>query len=189
MNYFREAFDRTMEKEGGFSDNPRDAGGLTYMGISRIYWPGWPGWHIIDRRKKDNMPLNASRSGLFDMVESFYKINFWVRIQGDKVASVSPGVAYELFDTAVNLDVPDAVKFLQTALNMQREACRSFSELVVDGKLGTKTMIALALYKDTEPGDPDSNEEILLACLNGEQYIHYKNNPQHRYFRGWFLRV
>jgi len=90
---------------------------------------------------------------------------------------------------AVNLDVPDAVKFLQTALNMQRIFTRAFSELAIDCRLGPKTLRALSLYLDIQPGDPESNEHILLNCMNGEQYIAYKSNPQHTYFRGWFLRV
>jgi len=110
-------------------------------------------------------------------------------LQGDKVAGISPEVAYELFDTAVNLDVPDAVKFLQIALNMQRMATRSFPVLVVDGLLGRNTLTALTRYLATQPGDPERNEKILLNSMNGEQYICYKNNPQHSYFRGWFLRV
>jgi len=70
---------------------------------------------------------------------------------------------------------------------MQRQATRAYSELMVDGRLGPKTLAALKLYLVTEP--KDNNEEILLACMNGEQYIHYKANPQHTYFRGLFLRV
>ncbi len=189
MNNFQEAFDRTMRHEGEYSDDRKDMGGETFRGISRVYWPGWSGWHVVDRYKRDPDLTCFRKSGIADMVQSFYKVNFWYRIQGDQLAAISPEVAYEVFDTAVNLDVPDAVKFLQTALNMQRMATRAFPELAVDGKLGPKTIIALKLYLDTEPGTPDNNEKILLNCMNGEQYICYKNNPQHVYFRGWFLRI
>ena len=47
-----------------------------------------------------------------------------------------------------------------------------------------KTLTALSLYLDIQPGDPIQNEKILLNCLNGEQYIAYKANPQHTYFSG-----
>ncbi len=189
MNNYLEAFDRTMRHEGEYSDDRKDMGGETFRGISRIYWPGWSGWPIVDRYKKDLNLTGFKKSGIIDMVKSFYRINFWYRIQGDQLATISSEVAYEVFDTAVNLDVPDAVKFLQTALNMQRMATRSYPELMIDGKLGPRTITALKLYLDTQPGSPDNNEKILLACMNGEQYIHYKNNPQYPYFRGWFLRT
>lgn len=189
MSHFKEAFSRTLEHEGEYSFCKQDPGQETYMGISRVYWPGWPGWHLIDRYKKEAVPLDVNRVGLMDLVESFYQINFWIRMQGDKVAAVSLEVACELFDTAVNLDAPDAVRFLQIALDMQRLYTRSYQELMVDGLLGHKTLSALDRYLDIQPGDRESNEKILLNCMYGEQYVHYKENPQHPYFRGWFLRV
>ena len=188
MNYFKEAFSRTMKHEGKYNFDGLDKGGETFMGISRVYWPSWPGWQLVDREWENPLGL-IDRSALLDLVESFYKTNFWLRIQGDRVAAVSPEVACELFDTAVNLDVPDAVRFLQTALNMQRITTRAFPELTVDGLLGSKTLMVIERYLATQPGNSESNEEILLNCMNGEQYICYKGNPRHPYFRGWFLRV
>ena len=58
------------------------------MGISRVYLSGW---HLIDRSKKEAVPLDVNRSGLIDLVEWFYLTNFWIRMQGDKVAAVSRG--------------------------------------------------------------------------------------------------
>lgn len=189
MDYFRAALDKTMKNEGIFSDNPRDAGGKTFKGISRAYWPSWPGWTIVDRWLKEKDDDILALSGIEGLVATFYRVNFWERIQGDKLAAIDADVAYEVFDSAVNLDVPDSVRFLQTALNMQRLRTRAYSQLIVDGLLGHQTMRALSIYLSTQPGDPEENKKILLNCLNGEQYIHYKNNPQHVYFRGWFLRV
>jgi len=181
-DHFQVALERTLKIEGGHSFDPKDYGGETYMGISRTYWPNWEGWYFVDKAQDKTKLIRIA-------VEALYRTHFWERMQGDKLSIVSPEVAYEVFDTAVNLDVPDAVRFLQTALNMQRLATKAFSEMVVDGRLGPKTIIALSLYLSTEPGDPDSNEKILLNCMNGEQYISYKGNPRHPYFRGWFLRV
>ena len=188
-NYFREALYRTMKHEGDYSYDHRDLGKETFRGISRLYFPDWPGWHLVDRYRINPKLQGFKKSGIDELVESFYRTNFWNRMQGDKVAGISSEVAYELFDTAVNLDVPDAVEFLQTALNMQRMATRSFLVLIVDGLLGLNTLTALARYLATQPGDPERNEKILLNCMNGEQYLCYKRNPRHTYFRGWFLRV
>jgi lysozyme family protein len=110
-------------------------------------------------------------------------------VQGERVVLKSSEVAYDLFVTALNLDMPDTAKFLEVALNMQRMASRSLPDLVVDGLLGPNTLTALARYLATQPGDLGQNEKILINCINGEQYICYKGNPRHPYFRGWFLRV
>ena len=189
MDHFEEAFAKTMSEEGGYNFDRMDPGGETYMGISRVYWPGWDGWCIIDRYVEEGIVPEFAKRSLESLVFHFYRANFWNRMQGEKVAQISPEVACELFDTAVNMDVSDAVRFLQTALNMQRVATRAFSELVVDGLLGPNTLTALERYLATQPGAPGRNEKILLNCMNGEQYLCYKENPRHPYFRGWFLRV
>jgi hypothetical protein len=38
-------------------------------------------------------------------------MNFWFRMQGEKVAILSSEVTCELFDTVVNLDMSDAENF------------------------------------------------------------------------------
>lgn len=184
--HFRLALAATLGHEGVYSADQLDPGGQTYMSISRVYWQTWPGWLVIDEwlRAGQSMAVN-----LTEAVEDFYYGNFWGRIQGDAVAAICPAVAYELFDTAVNLDVPDAVRFLQTALNMQNQYQRIYPDLALDGKLGPKTLNCLRRYLSYQPGNVGKNEGILLNCMNGEQYMHYKANPRHEYFRGWFARV
>ena len=189
MDHFEEAFARTMSEEGGYSFDRMDPGGETYMGISRVYWQSWEGWEILDKLKEKGTVPGFAISDLAPLVFDFYRNNFWNRMQGDKVVSLSHEVAYELFDTSVNLDVPDAVRFLQTALNMQNQFGHIYPELLADGLLGPKTFDVLERYLATQPGDPVRNEKILLNCMNGEQYLCYKGNPRHPYFRGWFLRV
>ena len=78
---------------------------------------------------------------------------------------------------------------MQIALNMQNQFGNIYAELLTDGLLGPKTLGVLDRYLATQPGDPERIEKILLNCMNGEQYISYKGNPRHPYFRGWFLRV
>jgi lysozyme family protein len=92
-----------------------------------------------------------------------------------------------VFDTAVNVGVSQAVIFFQEGLNIARGAYGA--ELLVDGVSGPETLKTLRNYMATKPGSFALNQEILLNCMNGEQYIFYKNNPQHKRYRGWFRRV
>lgn len=181
---FDTAFEKTMGNEGLglLSDDKQDRGGQTYSGISRVYWPSWEGWPLVDEwiRTGENNPL------LPDMVRNFYRVNFWDRIQGDKLSEISPAIAVEMFDSAVNMDVAQAVRFLQEGYNVGGGGAM---ELVVDGKLGPVTLTTIKVYLSSMPGSRSTNEEILLNCMNGEQYIFYKNNPQHKRYRGWFRRL
>ena len=51
MADFTKAYALTAAYEGGYVDDPEDAGGETYRGISRRYHPSWQGWQIIDTLK------------------------------------------------------------------------------------------------------------------------------------------
>jgi len=178
------AYDKTMGHEGLnlLTNDKRDRGGQTYSGISRVYWPDWIGWKLVDQWAKtgEEFPI------LDDMVKDFYRVNFWNRINGDKLAELSPAIAYEVFDTAVNVGVTQAICFMQEAYNV---CCGTLGSLIVDGKLGNTTLAVIKNYLESRPGIFSLNQEILLNCMNGEQYIHYKGNPQHKVYRGWFTRV
>ena len=179
------ALSSTLKTEGKYSADRLDPGGETFMGISRVYWPSWSGWPKIDQWKiKGGPPPDLQQE-----VEQFYYENFWQRIQGDRISQLSAAIATELFDTAVNMSVSDAVRFLQTALNMQNEGATIYPDLQVDGRLGPRTIETLQAYLFQKAALKTQNETILLNCMNGEQYIAYKNNPRHEHFRGWFARV
>jgi lysozyme family protein len=179
INHFDIALSWTMQHEGYeiLTHNKIDPGGKTYSGISKVYWPDWEGWGFIDSGERPPVEL----------IESFYRTNFWNRIQGDTLAEICPDVAYEVFDTSVNCGISVAVRFLQTAYNVSRG--KYGDDLLVDGKLGPKTLDAVRQYMSFNSGNRELNKEILINCLNGEQYIFYKENPLHNVFRGWFTRL
>ena len=95
MQDFLKIHTATMGNEGGYANNPDDAGGETYKGIARKMHPIWPGWRIIDDIKSLSIVqprygtpeycswdkfLNsnlAALNGLQADVVSFYKANFW----------------------------------------------------------------------------------------------------------------
>lgn len=188
---FPAALRKTLEHEGVYGNDRKDPGGQTFRGISRVYWSDWDGWPLVDDWLANQTQGRATEppTTLQEKVEEFYRRFFWNRIAGDELAVISQDIASEVFDTAVNLGVHDSVRILQIALNMQQQAMPTHPPLVVDGRMGPKTLGFLRLYLSMQPGIRWKNEQILLNCLNGEQYLIYKANPRHTYFRGWFLRV
>lgn len=192
MDGFGRAFGLTMQHEGGFVNDPVDPGGMTYMGISRRWWPAWEGWPLVDAHLADGTLMSLDQD-LADLVRVFYRINFWNRLQGDRIAEMSLDVVCELFDTAVNLDVVDAVKFFQEALNLLNKNQLLFPDLVVDGKLGPKTFSTLKRFLSFDYPDPKKNEKILLKVMNILQGTHYvqqmRSYPENEKFVGWFQRA
>lgn len=185
---FPAAYVLTMGHEGEdkLTNDKLDPGGMTFSGISRVNWPYWEGWALVDEWAKAprGTPVPAALS---PMVKQFYRVNFWGRIQGDALAALAPDLAFEVFDTAVNMDVSQAVRFLQAGYNVARG--EYWSDLLIDGKLGPKALAAVRVYLASAPGTLRENLDILLNCMNGEQYVFYKANPRRRRFRGWFKRV
>lgn len=187
---FNKAFESTMGHEGGYVSDPDDAGGETYRGVSRRYHPHWPGWYVIDYLKKQSgFPDNLTgHANLQEEVRCFYKREFWDCFRGDKLASITPSLALEMFDTAVNMGAGRAVMFLQEALNSLNRDQSLFPDLVVDGGFGSKSMSAL-----TEYGKHDKPELLLkvMNVLQGHHYLEYmgKDHSQEKYARGWFNRV
>ena len=178
MADFNEAFDKTMGHEGGYINDPDDAGGETYRGIARQYNPQWAGWDIID----DTKP-NINNADLDADVRQFYEERYW---DVNRLDDFPQSIANEMFDTGVNMGTGRAGRFLQTALNYLNRNGRLFDDLDVDGKIGPASLRALSKCS----GD----ERVLLAMLNvlqGQHYMNYmdKNPSQKKYARGWFKRV
>jgi len=175
---FSDAFDITMGIEGGYSNDAQDPGGETYRGISRRFFPSWPGWALIDKS-------GPGAVGLDPLTESFYKQNFWDRFSGD---DLPPEVAAEMFDSAVNCGVGTAAKWLQRALNLLNRDGKDYPEVVEDGGIGPATLRSLQALVNME------GTEVLLKVLNILQGAHYleimqKSPSQERWARGWLKRV
>jgi len=179
---FAKAFAATMQHEGGYANNPKDQGGETYMGIARNKHPQWLGWPLIDACRKHGRAFSLD-ADLSDLVREFYHTEFWRPLKCHLIDPVSPEVAEELFDAAVNCGPGNGVKFLQRALNALNSRERLYPDLVEDGGMGPKTLHATMTCLTHRP------PRILVKCQNGEQYIHYKNWSQHEDFPGVFERT
>jgi len=182
------AFDITLAHEGGYDNDPDDAGGETYKGVARKYYPTWAGWAIIDAAKEEpNFPDSLKGNIVLDsMIREFYRINYWNRFDGDGLSEQL--LANELFDTGVNMGVSRAVEFLQKALNVLNRNGKLYDDIGEDGKFGNDTITALSAYLSTD------SVNLLLKIMNVLQGMHYvnymtKNPTQEKYARGWFARV
>lgn len=89
MADFNIAFKRILSDEGiKWENDPDDAGGETYAGLTRKADPSWTGWTIIDQyKKKPNFPANLSavQSQLIELAKPFYKTKYWDKVWGDKI--------------------------------------------------------------------------------------------------------
>jgi len=193
MADFERAFARTMGHEGGYVYDPDDAGGETYMGISRRFHPRWPGWKTIDeiRITSDHEYFSAilyENLRVKNEARAFYRDHYWDRFQGDLIPMQE--IAEELFDTSVNMGVHRAVIFLQQALNLLNRNQKNYSDISEDGGFGPQTLETFEIYLKLE----NNNYSSLLIIMNTLQGMHYvkymRDHPeQEKYARGWLKRV
>lgn len=175
---FRRAFDRLDQLEGGWANNPNDRGGETYRGVSRKWFPAWPGWARVDAAKaRPNFPANlAADPALAELVRDFYLDEWWSRLRANQLTDER--VALSLFFFAVNAGREPAVAALQVALNGLGRPVSA------DGRIGPATLAAA----NAVAGDR------LLAAFEAQARRHYrtlaaKDPSQAAHLNGWFSRL
>ncbi|WP_457745851.1 glycoside hydrolase family 108 protein [Sulfurimonas sp.] len=154
MADFNKAIEKTLVNEGGYVNDPNDAGGETKYGISKRAYPS------VDIK-------NLTQDG----AKEIYKRDYWDRLRADEIKSQK--VAFELFDTAVNMGVRTASKLIQGCVGAHP-----------DGVIGEKT---LQLINSVD-------EELLLlrfklAKIARYAYITRRRPANKKYLLGWINRT
>lgn len=153
----RENFEKCMpvvlRYEGGFSNHPRDPGGVTLEGIIQRVYDGFR-----DRNNRPRRPLSPQMRGTPEWIaerNAIYRTQYWNAIRGDELPS---GVDLAVFDGAVNSGPFQSIKWLQRALG----------NVDVDGHLGESTLAALTLCNDHDKliADMESRRLGMLQSLS-----------------------
>jgi len=119
MTPFDVAFDRLLGAEGGYCNDLADPGGETNWGISKRSYPD----------------LNI-RALTRDDAKMIYRLDFWDRIHAGELPN---GVAFQVFDFAVNSGIETAVRHLQRAVGVAE-----------DGHWGPVTRAAVAAMSESD---------------------------------------
>jgi lysozyme family protein len=175
-------FDNMLEKllqhEGGYVDHPADRGGPTNFGVTQAVARanGYPG-HMRDMTKAQALEI--------------YRRQYFFTPGFDKIMPLSAAIAFELFDTGVNMGPKRPSEWLQRGLNALSRDGKDYPKLTVDGDIGPATIRALKAYLDKRG---DEGEHRLLALLNALQGAFYlslveRTPSQSAFMYGWLERV
>lgn len=173
MADFTQAFQLMITHEGGYCNDPDDPGGETYKGIARNYFSKWTGWTKVDLLKKQvNFPANLDKdSELQKAVFSFYKVNFWDKTNGDRIAN--QGVANSIFDFGVNAGCGVSASLAQQVVGAK-----------VDGAIGNDSINAINNF------DPNYFLSAFAVAKISRYVSIVKNRPaSQKYFYGWVIRA
>ncbi len=156
--------------------NPGEIG-WTYKGIYQGAHPQWDGWKIIrPTMQKYNNDMKLVSDMLFDspeleeLVEKFYKKEFWDKMKLDLVASQK--VADEMMVFGINVGVGKAIRAAQRAAGA-----------VADGVMGPQTVRALNVVDETVFDE-------MYDMLEVDYYDRLGEQPRFAQFvKGWRARA
>lgn len=168
--------DDVIKAEGGYSNDPDDAGGETMYGITVAVARanGYAG-------PMRNMPLSVART--------IYRKRYVTEPKFDKVAEIDEQIGAELVDTGVNMGPHRAAEFLQRWLNGFNDTGSRYQALFVDGRVGNLTLDALSKFLRWRGLD---GRKALFRGLNGVQAARYleiteARPTQRKFLFGWVL--
>ena len=157
-------FDRSLAKvlvlEGGFVNDPDDAGGATNKGVTQAVYDTY--------RNSVGAGRQSVRLISDDEVRAIYKSRYWDLVKGDQLP---PGVGFVVFDGGVNSGPGQSVKWLQRALGLAK----------VDGLVGPETIAAVNAVDDHDSliAKILALREAFLRALKGWK----------KFGKGWASRV
>lgn len=117
---FERALDHLLEVESGFVMNPKDPGGMTNLGVTRMVW---------EMYKKSKVDEAEMRRLTRADVTPLYRTHYWDACKCDALPG---GVDYAVFDFAVNSGNRRAARTLQEVVGVNN----------VDGVIGPATIAA-----------------------------------------------
>lgn len=165
--------------EGGYSNNPKDAGGETNHGITVA----------VARRHGYNGPMSALP---YSLAQKIYFVDYWQKLGLDKIGLLSADVTLKLADIGVNCGVGRAGLWLQRSLNVlnnpNSKGVKPWPDLMLDSDIGPKTQAAFRAFLVMRKAEGEIIMFRMLNCLQGAHYITTPENyPQNEEFvYGWF---
>tara|TARA_R100000995_G_scaffold81681_1_gene54699 strand:+ start:1101 stop:1580 length:480 start_codon:yes stop_codon:yes gene_type:complete len=114
---FDDIIEKVLEHEGGYVDDPTDAGGETKYGISKRAYPD-----------EDIKELTVERA------KELYKRDYWDRF---RTGSLPDRLRHIYVDMCINMGGGRAIKILQEACNS-----KNANKIDVDGGIGPATIKA-----------------------------------------------
>ena len=158
ISNWQKSFELMLKSEGGYVNNPADPGGMTNLGVTKATWENWVG------RESDEAEMRGLTP---EKVEPLYKKKYWDAVRGDEIEN--GGVAYLLFDFAVNAGVGRSIKTLQTAVGV-----------TPDGGFGPMTLAAVQAI------DP---VELIEKFSQAKEDFYRSLNTFATFGKGWLNRV
>lgn len=172
-------FDRldapTAAAEGGYVNNPDDAGGETMRGITV-------------RTARENGYSGPMAAMTADQAKAIRRSRYFIRSGVYLLAAASERVASEVYDAGVLSGPGAAAIWLQRALNVLNRGAKDYADIPVDGGVGPTTAQALAAYLKRNGPPAELRLCKVLNCLQGAFLVEIGEHrgANESFENGWF---
>lgn len=168
--------DELIGREGRYSNNPADSGGVTM-------------WGIVEKTARRHGYTGLMRDLPRTMAQHIYRQEYFIGPGFYKVYALSQAIAEEMFDTGVNMGTSVPTPWLQRTLNALNRQGGDYADIEVDGDIGPATISALRAFLNKRGAD---GEAVILRALNGLQTARYielaeKREKDETFLFGWLL--
>jgi lysozyme family protein len=157
--------------EGGYVNDAHDPGGETNHGITKT----------VAVAHGYTAPMKSMSQ---ELAESIYFEDYIQKPGYEPFLSLSPAVAQELVDSAVNTGASHPSLWLQKALNSLSRGGQDFPPTLVDGKVGPGTINAYKALQRVR-GKVQACE-LVIKLLDSQQAVYYMSlDKLNMYTVGW----
>ena len=161
MSAFDTCYPSLIREEGGFVDDPDDAGGVTNLGVTKGAWESWVGHSVSIADMRALTPA---------IVAPFYRARYWNAAHCD---SFPVGLALCLFHASVNAGAPRAAMLLQGVVGA-----------TPDGAIGPGTLAAYQKWAATR------SVKLAVGAFQDALRAYYRSRPKFwKFGRGWLNRA
>lgn len=176
MDNFWKAFKKLHNIEGGFVDDPDDAGGATRFGVTEAVARDW-GYEG---------PMSEFPKKL---AVSIYRHDYWDVADLDQVAEQDWKLAYEIFEAGVNCGVGSVGEWVQRCINILNKEGKLYENITVDGVIGPNTIHKIKILSQVRNGIPTLT--TLVNVFQGMRYVSLceNNEAQEKFIYGWAKRI
>ena len=162
MPAFEKANPTILKNEGGYVNDPNDAGGETNFGISKRSFPD------VDIK-------NLTR----EKAVAIYRTSFWSK-HPDLEKLDSQEIATKTFDLMVNMGPARGIRILQEAINDANAAC----VVGADGRMGPETV-----RRANELDEAKLLKAMQVSAARFYCGIVQRKPTQEKFLRTWLLRA
>lgn len=166
-------FDKLLEFEGTYSNDPSDPGKETIYGVSSKYEP-------IEFEKIKKLYFEKKYDEAKEIAKGVYDLNYYRKSTAMILHQISQELSHQIFDCSVNMGLTTSTMMLQRALNQ----CNG-SKLEVDGDFGQKSLDELNKVKDLKL----LNNTIVDIRVKNYNDLVVKNVKLKKFINGWLKRA